>query len=143
LAEDIARHVGGDIAIVGELRRGLEVIDAIDLVTTSPDARGRFEKFRKLAAGHTAEGVPVRLHVVAPGDLGVASVRLTGSDAHVVALGELRGATEEEVYANAGLQWVPPPMREGEDEIALARAHDIPKLVQETDIRGMVHCHTD
>ncbi|HEY2365742.1 MAG TPA: PHP domain-containing protein, partial [Polyangiaceae bacterium] len=143
LAEDLARYLkGDDVAIVGELRRGLEVIDAIDLLATSEDVRARFEKFRKLAAGHTAEGVPVRLHVVDPKERGVASVRLTGSAAHVAALGDLRGATEEEVYANAGLQWVPPPMREGEGEIALARAHRIPKLIEASDLRGMVHCHT-
>ena len=142
LAEDLALHIGGDVEIVGELRRGLEVIQSIDLLATSRDARARFEKFRKLAAGHTAEGVPVRLHVVEPEERGVASVRLTGSEAHVTALGTLRGATEEEVYANAGMQWVPPPMREGGDEIALARAHEIPKLVEARDIRGMVHCHT-
>jgi len=142
LAEDLVAHLKDDVEIVGELRRGLEVIDAIDLLATSADVRARFDKFRKLAAGHTAEGVPVRLHVVSPSERGVASVKLTGTEAHVAALGELRGKTEEEVYANAGLQWVPPPMREGEDEIALARAHRIPKLVEETDIRGMVHCHT-
>ena len=142
LAEDLALHIGEDVEIVGELRRGLEVIDAIDLLTTSREAEDRFAKFRKLAAGHTAEGVPVRLHVVKPDELAAASVRLTGPEAHVAALGELRGATEQEIYANAGMQWVPPPMRDGGDEIALARAHRIPKLVEVSDIRGMVHCHT-
>jgi DNA polymerase (family 10) len=146
LAADVIAHVGGEVEVVGQVRRGLEVIDAIDFLaaTDAPEPiAARFAKFRKVGSGRTAEGVRVELHTAPPREHAVALVRLTGSDAHVAALGELRGRTEEEVYANAGMQWVPPPMRDGNGEIALARAHRIPKLVEVSDIRGMVHCHTD
>lgn len=51
--------------------------------------------------------------------------------------------TEIEVYEALGLQFVPPELRVGLDEIDLARAHKVPTLVELGDIRGDLHDHTD
>src|SRR5690606_17241160 len=51
--------------------------------------------------------------------------------------------TEEEVYERLGLPWIPPPLREDRGEIEAALAGQLPDLVQETDIRGDLHTHTD
>jgi DNA polymerase (family X) len=52
-------------------------------------------------------------------------------------------ATEHEVYETLGLQFIPPEMRVGLDEIDLARAGKVPTLVELSDIRGDLHDHTD
>ncbi|HEX5504622.1 MAG TPA: DNA polymerase/3'-5' exonuclease PolX [Thermomicrobiales bacterium] len=51
-------------------------------------------------------------------------------------------ATEEEVYAYLGMQYVPPPMRENTGEIDLALAGTLPTVVQVGDLRGDLHLHT-
>jgi DNA polymerase (family 10) len=52
------------------------------------------------------------------------------------------GRSEEEVYAAVGLPWIPPEIREGTDEIALAEHGDLPQLVTLAAIRGDLHMHT-
>ncbi len=51
-------------------------------------------------------------------------------------------AQEEGVYAALGMQYVPPELRSGLDEIDLARAGAIPALVEPGDLRGDFHMHT-
>jgi DNA polymerase (family 10) len=41
-----------------------------------------------------------------------------------------------------GLPWIPPELREGRNEIELARAGKLPHLVELGDIRGDLHMHT-
>ena len=52
-------------------------------------------------------------------------------------------ADEESVYGRLGLQYVPPELRAGESEVAMARECAIPSLVQVEDLRGDLHVHTD
>src|SRR5438270_136942 len=51
-------------------------------------------------------------------------------------------ATEEEVYAYLGMQYVPPPMRENTGEIDLALRHALPAVVTLDDLRGDLHAHS-
>ncbi|MFN8542130.1 MAG: PHP domain-containing protein [Thermomicrobiales bacterium] len=51
-------------------------------------------------------------------------------------------ATEEEVYAYLGMQFVPPPMREESGEIELALKGELPRIVEVADLRGDLHMHT-
>lgn len=57
--------------------------------------------------------------------------------------GDVITCTEEAgVYAALGMQYIPPELRSGLDEIDLARAGTIPPLVELTDLRGDFHMHT-
>jgi DNA polymerase (family 10) len=110
-------------------------------------------------------GLGVDLRVVPPEDWATLLHHLTGSKAHHVKLRGLardRGFTlsewglsrlssgekvrirnEEDLYRALGMQAVPPELREDEGEIEAALAHELPKdLVEEGDLRGMVHVHT-
>ncbi len=49
---------------------------------------------------------------------------------------------EAGVYAALGMQYVPPELRSGLDEIDLARDGTIPLLVERGDLRGDFHMHT-
>jgi DNA polymerase (family 10) len=52
------------------------------------------------------------------------------------------GRTEEEVLAAVGLPWIPPELREDRGEVEAALAGALPRLVQLSDIRGDLQCHT-
>ena len=54
----------------------------------------------------------------------------------------IASGSEAEIYAALGLQYIPPEMREGLDEIERAAAHDIPPLVTIENLRGVLHAHT-
>jgi DNA polymerase (family 10) len=52
-------------------------------------------------------------------------------------------ATEEEIYAKLGLDWITPELRENNGELEAAEQHKLPKLIELSDVRGDVHMHTD
>ncbi|MFD8702330.1 helix-hairpin-helix domain-containing protein [Kitasatospora sp. NPDC059648] len=52
-------------------------------------------------------------------------------------------ATEDEVYAALGLPWIPPTLREDRGEIEAALNGELPDLIEESDLRGDLHTHTD
>ncbi|HLB13127.1 MAG TPA: DNA polymerase/3'-5' exonuclease PolX [Dehalococcoidia bacterium] len=58
--------------------------------------------------------------------------------------GQLQKFTEEEAfYAALGLEFIPPELREASGEIEAAGRQAIPRLVEQGDIRGDLHTHTD
>jgi DNA polymerase (family 10) len=50
--------------------------------------------------------------------------------------------TEESIYANLGMQYIPAPIREDKGEIEMALAHELPRLLQHEDIKGDLHVHS-
>jgi DNA polymerase (family 10) len=108
-------------------------------------------------------GLQVDLRVVEPAAFGAAMQYFTGSQAHNIELRKvaqakklklneyglyrgstcIAGRTEQDVYAALGLDWIPPELREGRDEIALAREHKLPDLITLDQIRGDLQMHTD
>ncbi len=107
-------------------------------------------------------GLQVDLRAVEPDAYGAALMYFTGSKAHNIELRTIAqersyklneyglfkgtqrvaGKTEQEVYAKLGLDWIPPELREARGEIALAREHRLPKLVELDEIRGDLQMHT-
>src|SRR6058998_504986 len=107
-------------------------------------------------------GLQVDLRAVEPAAYGAALQYFTGSKAHNVELRKVAheqgyklneyglfkgtrrvaGKTEAEIYARLGLDWMPPELREARGEIALARAHRLPRLVELADLRGDLQMHT-
>ena len=104
------------------------------------------------------------LRVVAPECFGNVLQHFTGSKDHNIALREdaqRRGLSiseygvttvesgevvthpsEDELYAYLGYGYVPPELREASGELAAARAGELPELVELSDIRGELHCHS-
>ncbi|MFF2542278.1 DNA polymerase/3'-5' exonuclease PolX [Kitasatospora sp. NPDC058063] len=113
----------------------------------------------------TTQGVQVDLRVLPEEDWGAALVYFTGSKAHNIKLrtmavraglklseyglfevdggAKVVSETEDEVYAALRLPWIPPPLREDRGEIEAALDGGLPDLVQESDLRGDLHTHTD
>ena len=112
----------------------------------------------------THSGVAVDLRIVEPDQFGNLLQHLTGSKQHNMALREYavrrglhvseygvlddstgethRCATEEEVYALLGMAYIEPELREDRGELEAALDGELPALVQVTDLRGDLHCHT-
>ena len=93
---------------------------------------------------------------------GAALLHLTGSRAHFESLqaqaaargwrlepeglvtNDSQAATSEaDIYSALDLPWIPPELRNGDDEIAAARAGTLPTLITREAIRGDLHMHTD
>ncbi|QSG09310.1 DNA polymerase/3'-5' exonuclease PolX [Halapricum desulfuricans] len=53
------------------------------------------------------------------------------------------GETEQSMYAALDLPLVPPELREGRGEIEAAAAGELPELLEEEEVRGDLHVHTD
>jgi DNA polymerase (family X) len=148
LLGEIADALDGELA--GDPRRWADT--SFDLVVVCAAARpktvlDRFaalpqivavvERETRRALGVTVEGVPVELVVAAPERFGTELLRATGSRDYVDALAPLPDAPDEEaVYATLGVPWCPPELRERPFR------GDPPRLVELTDVRGDLHCHT-
>jgi DNA polymerase (family 10) len=113
----------------------------------------------------TTKGLQVDLRVVEPKVWGAALQYFTGSKAHNVHIREMAvrkglklseyglfrvksgrlvvAETEEEVYERLGLPWIPPTLREDRGEVEAARTGELPNLVEERDIKGDLHTHTN
>lgn len=50
--------------------------------------------------------------------------------------------TEEELFDQLGLQYIPPELREAMGEIEIAEENKIPRLLEWTELRGCFHNHT-
>ncbi len=110
-------------------------------------------------------GMQVDLRVCEPEHLGAMLQYFTGNLHHNVMLREIATGlglslneyglrnvdsneletftTESALYERLGLQYVPPELRQGGGEVALAKEGRLPELVQSADIRGDLHSHTD
>jgi DNA polymerase (family 10) len=51
-------------------------------------------------------------------------------------------SSEEELYAYLGYEHIPPELRESSGELKAARDHALPDLVDVSDLRGEMHCHS-
>ena len=49
---------------------------------------------------------------------------------------------EEKVYKTLGMDWIPPELRENNGEIELAFKHQLPKLIEQKDVKGDLHIHS-
>jgi DNA polymerase (family X) len=95
------------------------------------------EREPRRAVGVTVEGVPLELVVAEPAGYGTELLRATGSREYVDALGRLpEAADERDAYAALGVPWCPPELREEPFR------GEAPPLVEQSDVRGDLHCHT-
>lgn len=110
------------------------------------------------------DGLTARLRVVPAEEFPAALLFFTGSREHVAQLRERatalglelseRGlfrakgaarrpcASEAEIYEALGLAFIEPELREGRGEVEASLRRELPTLVAERDLRGLIHLHT-
>ena len=113
---------------------------------------------------HTGHNLQVDVRLLPSASYGAALQYFTGSKAHNVSLRQralkmgytlsewslarlddesvVAAATEEEIYAALGMDWMPPEMRENLGEIEAAARHELPRLIEAADLKGDLHMHT-
>lgn len=161
LMADLLRSEAARIEVAGAARRMCEmVVGGLDLVAIPASGDGsqlldllvQLPNVVHLAtrdAAHCAvrlvDGVEVRVYLARDETFGAAMVRHTGALAHLARLGELPsvGRTEADVYAALDLPFIAPELREDQGEIEAARSGSLPKLIELSDLKGDLHCHTD
>lgn len=147
------------LGVAGDFRRSLEIIEnAVFLVGTDKfeDFSQAIQWFNSLTfnpidnynfTAQTETGLEIKLYVVAKEDFYFNYFKLTGNENHVNEVLKLAGntpfTTEEEIYAKAGIDFIVPELREGLDEITLAKNHKLPQLILDSDLKGSLHNHTD
>ena len=157
-----AKETVGDLDIVAT---GPGAADALDRFAAHPRAHEVLGKGpNKASIKFGLEGLQVDLRALGPESYGAAMLYFTGSKEHNIVLrsraqkmgmtlneyGLVRledealvaSATEEEIYAALGLDWIPPELRENSGEIEAAAEHRLPRLVEMSHIRGDLHMHT-
>jgi DNA polymerase (family 10) len=137
----------------GDFRRGRELISNLALVVEAEE----LEHGPKLVKSDE-----LSVYLTDARHFGASLLWATGSDAHLQQLARIAkskrleltdkglrkgGAvvaseTEAAIYERLGLQYIEPELREGRNEIELARQHRIPRLVTDSDLRGILHAHT-
>jgi DNA polymerase (family X) len=150
-----------DLDIIATAHDAAALTKALTELELVGDVRGSGDAGARIV---THNGLRVDFRVVAPEQFGNVLQHLTGSKEHNMALREYavrRGqhvseygveddndgakhtcASEEEVYALLGLDYIEPELREGRGELQAALEHTLPDLVREDQIRGDLHCHT-
>jgi DNA polymerase (family 10) len=156
------RETIGDLDL---LVTGPNAAAALDRVAANPrvhEILGRGPNKTSVKLGR--EGLQVDVRALEHASFGAAMQYFTGSKEHNVALRQrairmgfklseyglfraeddtrVAGETEEGVYQALGLDWIPPELRENNGEIELAEAHALPRLIEQSAIRGDLHMHT-
>ncbi len=141
-----------------------QTAEAVEHVAAYPGIHDMIAKGENKVSFHVHGGLQVDVRLLPSASYGAALQYFTGSKAHNVSLRQralkmgytlnewalarlddnspVAAATEEEIYAALGMQWMPPEMRENLGEIERSARGELPKLIEQTDIRGDVHMHT-
>jgi DNA polymerase (family 10) len=152
-----------DVLATGKEEDHEKIIDyfmQLDYLDGPVEAKGE----TKVTTYLKGSGTQIDLRVVKPDEFGAALQYFTGSQAHNVKLrglakkmglkineygvfktsddSKVAGATEEDVYATMGLTYIPPEIRQGNNEIDVSQKKKIPDLIELKDIKGELHCHS-
>jgi len=153
-----------DLLVTGPACAPEKTGPAVEYVAAYPGITDIIAKGENKVSFHVGQGLQVDVRLLPEASYGAALQYFTGSKAHNVTLRQralkmgytlsewalarldngatVAAATEEEIYAALGMDWMPPEMRENLGEVDAAAAHDLPRVVDLKDIRGDVHMHT-
>ncbi|MFN2530028.1 MAG: PHP domain-containing protein [Pyrinomonadaceae bacterium] len=158
------------LRFAGSLRRWNETVGTVCIVASTNQPKILLQHFVRFplitqAVSTTdnaadvilVDGSKIRLVAVRPSEFALTLFLETGSTAHLQKIQKLSKApvtkrrtasqddvsVEKQIYRQFGMEYVPPELREDAGEIEAALAGKLPKdLIELSDIRGMVHCHT-
>jgi len=154
-----------DLLVTGPACAPEHTAAAVDYVAAYPGIHDIIAKGENKVSFHLSDGLQVDVRLLPSASYGAALQYFTGSKAHNVALRQralkmgytlsewalarlddnstVAAATEEEIYAALGMNWMPPELRENLGEIEGAAHGGLPRLIERADLRGDLHMHTN
>ena len=137
---------------------------AVEYVCAYPGIHDMIAKGENKVSFNLSLGLQVDVRLLPSASYGAALQYFTGSKAHNVSLRQralkmgytlsewalarlddesvVAAATEEEIYAALGMDWMQPEMRENLGEIEAAARHELPKLIEADELtRRSAHAH--
>ncbi|MEI6508890.1 MAG: helix-hairpin-helix domain-containing protein [Bacteroidota bacterium] len=167
LLEEIKNYFGevdeggmiSDISFSGDLRRKCEILNQIDLIVAVADTK-EFKELIKTAdlltdiiinedfvEGKIKETIPVKIFISDESDFVKNLFLQTGSQSHLQLLNYpepsiLNPESEELFYQSIGMQYIEPELREGTFEVEKAKENKLPKLIELSDLKGILHNHS-
>jgi DNA polymerase (family 10) len=160
------RETNGDLDLLatGPACAPGHTVAAVDYVCAYPGIHDMIARGENKVSFNLSQGLQVDVRLLPSASYGAALQYFTGSKAHNVSLRQralkmgytlsewalarlddesvVAAATEEEIYAALGMDWMQPEMRENLGEIEAAARHALPKLIEADDIKGDLHMHT-
>jgi DNA polymerase (family 10) len=153
------RETVADLDILATCRKGTPIMDRF---VSYEDVKQVLSQGDTRSTVVLRSGFQVDLRVVAQASYGAALMYFTGSKEHNIALRKIAlgrklkineygvfkgkrriaGRTEKEVFAQVGLPYIEPELRENRGEIEAARKGQLPPLLTLEDLRGDLHVHT-
>lgn len=152
-----AKFPGEQTVVTGEFRRQMETISQLEWVTTVPakelkacllteDAVVLSETAGQLVI-KAAGQILLRFHFADQTSFAKTLLQTSSSEDFYHALpgniNTVTAASEEEIFRQAGLHFIPPFLRENSDIVARARTESFDDIVQESSIKGLIHSHSN
>ena len=153
-----------DLLVTGPACAPGHTAAVVEYVAAYPGIHDMIARGENKVSFHLSDGLQVDVRLLPSASYGAALQYFTGSKAHNVALRQralkmgytlsewalarldddstVAAATEEEIYAALGMDWIPPELRENLGEIEAAARHALPRLIETADLRGDLHMHT-
>lgn len=150
------------VAITGDFRRQCDIVDTLEFIISdsSESIQSRLEKDpdfvleKQEADGLTytfQSMIPVLIYPsdeesaaqqlffgsASPEFMDAFETRFPDIDYQAIA-----GFNEEDIFEQAGIDCIPPCLREDASVIEQAAAHALPQLITDADIRGIIHTHS-
>jgi DNA polymerase (family X) len=156
------------VEVVGDVRRRMEIVESLQFVVGTDAFKEACEKLSKIdvleqdvknsgpriwRGSYSLNGMATEIRLVDDACFANEVVLRSASEAHlsqVFAAGkcmlsvlrEENHKTEEDVYHAAGMAYVVPELREGTNELQLAMDNKLPKLLELSDLKGILHNHS-
>ncbi len=149
---------GTQVALTGEVRRKCNVVHGIELLVAQdepldiaallPDLQ-LLEDNSSGFTHQTPNGIPVKIYQCSPAEFGSKQFRYAaGQDFLKAFLEQFPGQdfkglpTEAAVFEKVGLPFIAPELRDSDWALELAGKNSLPKLIETSDIKGVVHAHS-
>jgi len=132
-------------SLCGAIRRLMPEVEAIELMTTAntDDIIAKVEELTVEDGVMMYKGYPCHIYQVEEEEYGKLLFEQSASEEFLEAVGEVDPAySENEIFENLGLAYVPAEYRESGIAYEQARVDQLPELITNEDLRGVIHNHS-
>ncbi len=145
-----------NISATGEVRRKCDIITKIEIIASTNE----IEEVKVILTEQLGfiedeeientfvygnEGCPTIIYLCAPENFYKELFETTGSSEFIEQFLETEIETpesEEEIFESQGLQFIEPELRESSSIIKIAKENKIPKLIEYSNLKGILHNHS-